>query len=155
MFDFDVGKILVVAVVVLVVVGPKDLPRVLVSIARAIKVFRRAALQFRARAKEMIDDADLEGLKTEFAAIDRSATAGFAFDPRTAMRGCLPESAVALGDKASQTAPATVAVAGDAFSSPEMREYLSPSPPSTRSADHVSASDRGITKSDVARESAS
>jgi sec-independent protein translocase protein TatB len=142
MFDFDAGKILVVAAVALVVVGPKELPRALVAIARIVATVRRAARQLRTRAREMIDEVDLGAMKKEFAAIDRSATAGFAFDPRTAMRGHLPESAVA--DTSPATAVATSAVAEDAFSSPEMRAYLSPSPPSGLEDDCPSSSERGV-----------
>jgi sec-independent protein translocase protein TatB len=133
MFDLDVGKALVVAVVALVVVGPKDLPRALASVARIVASVRRAALLLRSRAKEMIDEVDLDGMKKEFAAIDRSAAA-FAFDPKTAMRGHLPESAVALGD----APPAAAEVAQESYASPEMRDYLSPSPPSGLAPDRVS-----------------
>jgi sec-independent protein translocase protein TatB len=117
MFDLDLSKILLVAIVALVVVGPKDLPRVLGNAARVYANLRRMSTKLRSQAMDFINEADLKGVESEVNAIGRSATAAFAFDATTAMRGSLPDK---RGVKAA------AAVAEPSYASAEMREYLAP-----------------------------
>ena len=93
MFDFDVGKILIVAVVALVVVGPKDLPRVLVTLARALRTARGMATDFRRQAMDMINEVDDAGIYAKLEGVNR-AVADFARDPSTAMRASLPGAGI-------------------------------------------------------------
>ena len=46
MFDFDVGKLLVVGIVALAVIPPKDLPRVMRTVGQAVGKMRRMAAEF-------------------------------------------------------------------------------------------------------------
>jgi sec-independent protein translocase protein TatB len=154
MFDFDVGKILAVAVVALIVVGPKDLPRVLVRVARTFGTVRRAALQFRRHAMDMINEADLDGVKKELTPLNRSIAADFAYNAKTAMRGHLPKTAVAQEEASSAAATAAAKVAGVTYSSPEMREYMSTSPSPAVDANAGSSPACGVAKTEPAEPSA-
>jgi sec-independent protein translocase protein TatB len=86
MFDIDAGKILVVGVVALLVIGPKDLPRVLRTVGQTVGKMRRMASEFQNQFMEAIKEADLEDVKKEISAINESAKIDSAFDPASLMR---------------------------------------------------------------------
>jgi sec-independent protein translocase protein TatB len=86
MFDIDAGKILVVGVVALLVIGPKDLPRVLRTVGNTVGRMRRMASEFQNQFMEAIKEADLEDVKKEFTAIRDSAAIDTSFDAASIMR---------------------------------------------------------------------
>ena len=43
MFDFDAGKLIIVGIVALIIIGPKELPRVMLQVGRAAANRRRAS----------------------------------------------------------------------------------------------------------------
>ena len=86
MFDIDAGKILVVGVVALLVIGPKDLPRVLRTVGQTVGKMRRMATEFQNQFMDAIKEADLEEVKKEISAINESAKIDGAFDPASLMR---------------------------------------------------------------------
>jgi sec-independent protein translocase protein TatB len=86
MFDIDAGKILVVGVVALLVIGPKDLPRVLRTVGQTVGKMRRMAAEFQNQFAEAIKEADLEDVKKEFSAIRDSAAIDTSFDAASLMR---------------------------------------------------------------------
>jgi len=86
MFDIDAGKILVVGVVALLVIGPKDLPRVLRTVGNTVGRMRRMASEFQNQFMEAIKEADLEDVKKEFTAIRESAAIDTSFDAASIMR---------------------------------------------------------------------
>jgi sec-independent protein translocase protein TatB len=86
MFDIDAGKILVVGVVALLVIGPKDLPRVLRTVGQTVGKMRRMASEFQNQFMEAIKEADLEDVKKEFTAIRDSAAIDTSFDAASLMR---------------------------------------------------------------------
>ena len=86
MFDLDAGKILVVGVVALLVIGPKDLPRVLRTVGQTVGRMRRMASEFQHQFAEAIKEADLEDVKKEFSALKESATIDTSFDAASLMR---------------------------------------------------------------------
>jgi sec-independent protein translocase protein TatB len=86
MFDIDAGKILVVGVVALLVIGPKDLPRVLRTVGQTVGKMRRMASEFQNQFMEAIKEAEFEDLKKEISAIEESAKIDANFDPVSVMR---------------------------------------------------------------------
>ncbi len=69
MFGFDIEKLLVIAVVALVVIGPKDLPGALGRLGRTLAGLRRMVNQYRAQFDEMIKDTEFEDVRREFHAV--------------------------------------------------------------------------------------
>jgi sec-independent protein translocase protein TatB len=63
MFDIGWTEILVIAVVAIVVVGPKDLPRMLRSLGRYAGQLRRTASEFRSQFEDAICDSELDELR--------------------------------------------------------------------------------------------
>ena len=63
MFDIGWTEILIIAVVAIIVVGPKDLPRMLRTLGRYAGQLRRTAGEFRAQFDDAIRDSELDELR--------------------------------------------------------------------------------------------
>ena len=66
MFDFGWSELLIIAVVAIIVIGPKDLPRVLRGLGRAMGAVKRTASEFRAQFEDAIRESELEELRQDF-----------------------------------------------------------------------------------------
>jgi sec-independent protein translocase protein TatB len=71
MFDITSSKLLILAVVALIVVGPKDLPILLRTVGKYLGVIRRQAAEFRHQFDEAMRESELDQLKKEFEAAAR------------------------------------------------------------------------------------
>lgn len=69
MFDIAWSELLIVAIVALVVVGPKDLPKLMRTVGRWMAKVREMADQFRKSFDEMSRQSELEELKAEINAL--------------------------------------------------------------------------------------
>ncbi len=85
MFDISWSEILVLGIVALIVVGPKELPTLLRTVGRYMGMIRRQAAEFRAQFDEAMRESeldqirkDVEGIKTD--AENTIRDAGHAFD---------------------------------------------------------------------------
>jgi sec-independent protein translocase protein TatB len=83
MFDIGWSELLVIAVVAIVVVGPKELPKLMRSFGFYAGKLRRAAADFRRQFDEAMREAELEEMKqaiesvrTETRALDDKAPLG-------------------------------------------------------------------------------
>jgi sec-independent protein translocase protein TatB len=123
MFDLDVGKLLIVGVVALIVVGPKDLPRVLRTVGQAVGKARRVARDVQAQFTEALNEADLDSVKKELRTINESANIDISANPATAMRGHLPRTAESAGNR-GPSSTSSKGAAEAAYASPQMKEYL-------------------------------
>ena len=81
MFDFDVGKLVVIGVVALVVIGPKDLPRVLRQVGQIVGKMRRMASDFQSQFMDAMREADVADLKADLEKTVADAKLDVAFDP--------------------------------------------------------------------------
>ena len=75
MFDFDTTKLLLIGVVALAVIPPKDLPRVIRQVGQAVGKVRRMAAEFQGQVMEALKEAELDDLKKEITSITDSAKA--------------------------------------------------------------------------------
>lgn len=68
MFDFGIGytELFVVAVAAIIVIGPKDLPRVLRAFGKTVAKMRGMAREFQGHLDEAMKDAGLDEVKKEF-----------------------------------------------------------------------------------------
>jgi sec-independent protein translocase protein TatB len=67
MLDFLSGELVVVLIVALIVIGPKDLPRVLRHVGNWVGKARRVASQFRSGFDEMVRQSELDELEKKWA----------------------------------------------------------------------------------------
>jgi sec-independent protein translocase protein TatB len=66
MFGIDSGELLIIAVVALVVIGPKDLPRVMRTIGNFVGRARGMARHFRTGIDAMIRETELEDMEKKW-----------------------------------------------------------------------------------------
>ena len=66
MFDFGWQEFLVIAFVLVLVVGPKDLPRVLKTVTQYLRNMRQMASEFHRGIEKIADEADLKDVKQSF-----------------------------------------------------------------------------------------
>jgi len=69
LFDFAWSELLVIGVVTLVVVGPKDLPRVLRAVGQMVGKARSLAREFQGHLDDMIRESELDELRQKAAAM--------------------------------------------------------------------------------------
>lgn len=65
MFDLTSSKLLLLGIVALLVVGPKDLPVLLRTLGKYIGMIKRQAADFRAQFDEAIRESELQQLKKD------------------------------------------------------------------------------------------
>ena len=68
MFDLGFDELLVVAVVAIIVIGPKDLPMALRTVGRWVAKVRRVSSHFRTGVEAMIREAELEEMERKWKA---------------------------------------------------------------------------------------
>ena len=66
MFGIDSGELLIIAVVALVVIGPKDLPRVMRTVGHFVGRARGMAKHFRSGFDTMMREAELEEMEKKW-----------------------------------------------------------------------------------------
>lgn len=83
MFDFDAGKFLIIGVVALIVIGPKELPRVLRQVGQTVGRVRRMAAEFQGQFMDAMKEADIESIRQDLKKIGDEADAELktTFDP--------------------------------------------------------------------------
>ena len=65
MFDFDAGKLIIVGIIALIFIPPKDLPRVLRQAGQMVGKMRRMASEFQGQFMDAMREADMEDLRKE------------------------------------------------------------------------------------------
>ncbi len=113
MFDFAWSHILLIAVVALLVIGPKDLPRVLRTVGIWVGRARSIAREFQGSLDQMIREAELEEVRKEVekaATIDLDHTIGTTLDPGGELKQSFAEPAIAdAAPLSTQSAPPAAA----------------------------------------------
>lgn len=65
MFDFAWSELALIAVVALIFIGPKDLPRVMRTVAIWVRKARAVAHEFQGHLEQMVRDAELDEVRKE------------------------------------------------------------------------------------------
>jgi len=73
MFDFTSSKLLILGIVALIVIGPKDLPALLRTIGKYVGIIKRQAAEFRAQFDEAMRESELAELKKDVEGLGREA----------------------------------------------------------------------------------
>jgi len=92
MFDFSWSQIMLIGVVALVLIGPKDLPIALRAMSNMIKKARGMAAEFHTHVDDMMKSADLKDVKDQFSNIrnfDLRSEIEKAVDPDRSIRDTL------------------------------------------------------------------
>lgn len=89
MFDVGLSELVVIAVVALVVIGPKDLPRTLHAVGRWVGKARNLAGEFQRHLDDVVREADMEEYRkkaAEVSAMPLDAALERAVDPDGSIR---------------------------------------------------------------------
>src|SRR5438270_7393562 len=78
MFDISWGKLVIIGVVALLVIGPKELPAVLRQLGQWMTKIRRMAAEFQGQFQEAMREAEMADLKKQFD--DTTSTLKSTFD---------------------------------------------------------------------------
>jgi sec-independent protein translocase protein TatB len=124
MFDIGWGELVVIAVVALVVIGPKELPTVLRTIGEWMTKIRRMASEFQGQFHEAMREAELADLKKQVDSMT-DFTSGLSTNPLESARRDIES---AFDDKpaapavAANTEPPASAFADGAVTAPSVAE---------------------------------
>jgi sec-independent protein translocase protein TatB len=91
MLDVGYSELLVIAIVLIVVVGPKDLPKMLRAFGSAMARFRKVSGDFRRQFDEALKEAELDEVKNTINSVRN-------LDPRTQIRNALNPLTSAVSD---------------------------------------------------------
>ena len=83
MFNLGWGEILLIGIVALIAIGPKELPGVLRSVGQALAKVRRMANEFQGQFQEALREADIADLKKQAEDVASSVTDISKYDPLT------------------------------------------------------------------------
>src|ERR1044072_6338203 len=125
MFDFSWGKLVIIGVVTLLVIGPKELPAVLRQLGQWMTKIRRMAAEFQGQFNEAMHEAEMADLKKTFDETASSVTS--ALDPsgfKTDMEKLIQDPAqldasVATSTPATPPSDPTAPLATPATSTPD------------------------------------
>jgi sec-independent protein translocase protein TatB len=110
MLDVGIGELLVILIVAVVVIGPKDLPLAMRTAGRWIGKMRRVSAHFRSGIDAMVREAELEEMEKKWKAqneeiMRRSAALTEAEAGAPVMTGPPPVERPAAGDAPALTTP--------------------------------------------------
>jgi sec-independent protein translocase protein TatB len=128
MFDIGWGELLLIGVVALIAIGPKELPGALRTLGQWMAKLRRMASEFQNQFHEAMREAEMVDLKKQVDEMTSQAQSYANFDPISDVRRELEgtqqqiESAITAEPAASASAPASPSEPGaapPALSSPD------------------------------------
>ncbi len=99
MFDIGWSELVIIGVVALIAIGPKELPGVLRALGHWMGKIRRMAGEFQDQFREAMREAEVADLKRQFDEASAKATAGFSNPLETAQK----EVEKAFGTEPSST----------------------------------------------------
>ena len=97
MFDFGIGytEMFVIAVVAIIVIGPKDLPRVLRALGKTVAKMRGMAREFQGHLDSAMKETGLDEVKKEF---NNLKSAGGILEPISPGKVAADETAKRVAD---------------------------------------------------------
>lgn len=127
MFDLGWSELLVIGVVALIAIGPKELPGVLRALGHWMGKIRRMAGEFQDQFREAMREAEVADLKRQFDEASAKATAGFT----NPLESAQTEVEKAFGTEPSATEPSsTVATTDPGAVEPSAGASVAEAPPS-------------------------
>jgi len=114
MFDIGWSELLVIGVVALIAIGPKELPGVLRSVGQWMGKIRRMAAEFQGQFQEAMREAEMADLKKQVDDMTSSASSITNFDPLDSVRkevnAMHDELSASFDTKPTETTPAAPAL---------------------------------------------
>lgn len=118
MFDIAWGEFIVIAVVALIVIGPKELPAVLRTIGQWTVKIRRMAAEFQGQFQEALREAEMADLRKEVDNLNEQARNFTSFDP-VSFQAATKDKEEPKPEEAGQPADAPKPYAGPTLAPPD------------------------------------
>lgn len=132
MFDIGWSEMGLILLVALIVIGPKDLPRVARQVGRWSAKARSMAREFQRSLDDMAREAELQDIKAEIDKLSRTdlrSTIEETVDPDASLRRALePPGRLDLEPKPVSTEPLAIANAGEPPAVPAVQAPPEPAP---------------------------
>ncbi len=126
MFDIGWGELVVIGIVALIAIGPKELPTVLRTMAQYMGKIRRMAAEFQGQFQEALREAEVTDLKKTADEMSASVTDFTNFDP---MAGAQKEMERAFNPEADKVADVPAQATAEAMpAAPAPTEPATPLP---------------------------
>ena len=141
MFDIGWSELLLIGIVALIAIGPKELPGALRTLGQWMAKVRRMASEFQNQFHEAMREAELADLKKEVDEMATKAQSYAHFDPIDDIRKDIEKAAGpppdldTLTDTAASPPPAATPPAATAPASPPPATETAPSPPAVTPAE--------------------
>jgi sec-independent protein translocase protein TatB len=137
MFDIGWGELVVIGIVALIAIGPKELPTVLRTLGQFMGKVRRMASEFQGQFQEAMREAEMADLKKQAEDLKSSVSDLTSFDPMASTKKEI-ESAFVLPEAGTASEPSTDAAPAVPAALPEPQQQqeaqdvnvLLPEPPS-------------------------
>ena len=154
MLDIGWPELFLIAVVTIIVVGPKELPRVVRTVSGMIRKVRGLAGEFQSTLDDMAREADLEDIKQEIERVSKVDVADefkATFDPSGEMDGAFDFDEPRTEENSILAGPETDEVdVGDSIVGDisEYSEKVSPSDPESESSESSESPSTAADESD-------
>lgn len=106
MLDLGWSELLVIAVVAIIVVGPKDLPRLMRSVGQWIRKARRMATEFQQGLEDMVRDEELTSIRKDVEQMTRMDPTSGSSAPKPKAVAAKPASDASAPDASAPDAGA-------------------------------------------------
>jgi len=106
MFDIGWGELVVIGIVALIAIGPKELPTVLRTLGQYMGKVRRMASEFQGQFQEAMREAEMADLKKQAEDLKSSVSDLTSFDPMASTKKEI-ESAFVLPEVGTASEPST------------------------------------------------
>lgn len=126
MFDIGWSELVVIAVVALIAIGPKELPGVLRMVGQWMGKARKMAAEFQGQFQEAMREAEMADLKKSFDEVKEAATGLTGGNIMTSLQKDVSD-ALQISDIDKPNAD----VAGDALATSSIGEPVTPTTPAT------------------------
>ena len=103
MFELDWGKLVIIGIVALIAIGPKELPTVLRTLGQWMGKIKRMAGEFQGQFQEAMREAEMADLKKQADDLQSTVSDFTTFDPMSDAQKAVDRAAEDAGE------PATVA----------------------------------------------
>jgi sec-independent protein translocase protein TatB len=129
MFDIAWGEFILIAVVALIVIGPKELPAVLRTIGQWTVKIRRMAAEFQGQFQEALREAEMADLRKEVDSLNEQAKNFTSFDPVSFQAATKSEArSEASAEPAEGAKPHGEVTVASPDAVPELAQAAAPSP---------------------------
>lgn len=106
MFELDWGKLVIIGIVALIAIGPKELPAVLRTLGQWMGKIKRMANEFQGQFQEALREAEMADLKKQADDLHSTVKDFTSFDPTADAQKAVERAAEGAGEPATPSAAA-------------------------------------------------